>query len=67
MTEPTGLVQILQADLDNFASEISAAVTVLGPYIQALLASGTLPAADETAVAAAISALSSLEPPAPAS
>lgn len=65
--EPTGQVQIAQADLDNFASEINAAVAVLAPYIQQLLAGQTvqLEAADETKVQGAITALTNLEPPAP--
>jgi len=67
-SEPTGQVQIAQADLDNFAAEITAAVNVLAPYIQQLIAgqSVTLAAADESAVTAAITSLQNLEPPAPA-
>jgi hypothetical protein len=96
MTNPTsGYVQILQADLDGFASDIGTiatgidasasniggAVTVLSAYIATLLAGqGTpLPAADESAVHAAVgalqtevavlqeatTALDALEPPAP--
>jgi hypothetical protein len=67
MTEPTGLVQIQQSDLDNFTSEINAAVTTLTTYIQQLVAgqSTPLPAADEVNIDAAITALQGLEPPAP--
>lgn len=67
VTAPSGLVQIQQSDLDNFTSEITAAVTVLGPYIQQLVASSTaLSDADESAITAAIAQLQGLEPPAPA-
>jgi phytoene dehydrogenase-like protein len=68
MTTPSDLVSISQADLTNFASEISAAVAVLAPYIQQLLAGQavTLSPADESAVTAAITSLQGLEPPAPA-
>jgi hypothetical protein len=65
--EPTGLVQILQSDLDNFTSEITAAVGVLTPLIAQLTANQAtpLPAADEANLEAAITALQGLEPPAP--
>lgn len=64
---PTGYVQILQSDLDTFTSEITAAVAVLTGYIQSLIAGqGTpLKAADEAAITAAVTSLSSLEPPTP--
>lgn len=68
MTSPTpNLVEIDQNDLDNFAKEISDAVAVLAPYIQKLVSgqSVTLAAADESAVSAAITSLTNLEPPAP--
>jgi hypothetical protein len=68
MSSPTpNPVQIDQNDLTNFANEISAAVAVIGPYIQQLLAgqSVTLAPADESAVQAAITSLQNLEPPAP--
>jgi hypothetical protein len=69
MTAPTGNVQIAQADLDNFTSEINTAVTTISGYITTLLAnqSTPLPAADESALTAAVAALDALEPPAPAS
>jgi hypothetical protein len=65
--EPTGQVQIAQSDLDNFTSEINAAVSTLSTYIQQLVAnqSTPLPAADEANLEAAITALQNLEPPAP--
>jgi hypothetical protein len=68
MSTPTGMVQIAQADLDNFTSEITAAVGVLKGYIAQLLANQAtpLPAADETELTAAVAALDALEPPAPA-
>jgi hypothetical protein len=67
MSAPVALVTIAQADLDTFASEISAAVAVLAPYIAQLVAgqSVTLAAGDETAVDAAITSLQGLEAPAP--
>jgi hypothetical protein len=66
--EPTGLVQILQSDLDTFTSEITAAVAVIGPLIAQLQANQAtpLPAADEANLTAAIATLTALEPPAPA-
>lgn len=68
MTNPTGMVQIAQADLDNFTSEITAAIGVISGYIKTLLANQAtpLPAADESTLTAAVSALEALEPPAPA-
>jgi hypothetical protein len=68
MSTPSGMVQIAQADLDNFTSEIVAAVGVVSGYITQLLAnqSTPLPEADETALTAAMSSLEALEPPAPA-
>jgi hypothetical protein len=65
--EPTGLVQIEQADLDTFTSEINAAVTTLSGYIQQLIAGQAvpLPVADESALNSALQALQNLEPPAP--
>jgi hypothetical protein len=82
MTEPTGLVQVPQSELDGFtaqintlAAEINAAVGVLGPYITTLLANATpqLPEADVanlttamTGLTAAGTALDALEPPTPA-
>lgn len=66
MTAPSGNVQIAQADLDNFTSEINTAVTTIAAYITTLLAnqSTPLPEADETALTAAVAALQNLEPPA---
>jgi len=67
MTTPSGSgnVQIAQADLDNFTAEINAAVTVIAGYIQTLLAnqSTPLPAADESKLTEAVTALQGLEPP----
>lgn len=69
MSSPSGYVQLLQSDLDNFTAEINAAVSVLTGYIAQLVAgqSTPLPAADEAAITAAVASLSGLEPPAPAS
>jgi hypothetical protein len=82
-TEPTGLVQVQQSDLDGFATSVSAAsaaitaaTTTIAASIQTLLANQAtpLPAADEanltTAVSglqAAATALAAIEVPAPAS
>jgi hypothetical protein len=68
MSSPSDLVSISQAELTTFATEISAAVAVLQPYIAKLVAGQTvqLAAADESAVKAAVASLQGLEPPAPA-
>ncbi len=65
MSNPTGYVQILQSDLDTFASEITAAVAVIGPYIQDLLQGNTLAPGEESDLIKAVTALEALEPPAP--
>lgn len=59
------LVSIDQNALNSFASEIAAAVAVLGPYIAKLLAGEgvTLQPADVSKVSAAIASLQNLEPP----
>ena len=53
---PAGAVWILQSDLDSDAAAINTAVTAL----QAVLASGTLNAANEDALNAAIGGLTGL-------
>lgn len=65
---PSDAVWISQSDLDNFASEISGAVNVLGPYLQQLVAGQTvqLAEADESQVKQAVQSLLNLEPPSPA-
>ncbi len=62
------MVQLDQADLDNFASTVETAVGVLNTYVQQLLANQATPlaAADEKALQKALSDLQGLEPPAPA-
>jgi hypothetical protein len=69
MSSPSGVVQIAQTDLDNFASEVQTAATTISGYITTLLAnqSTPLPDADESALTAAVTALQNLEPPAPTS
>lgn len=73
MTEPTGLVQIQQSDLDGFAAQITAAATSIGTafttigtafttisaYVQQLLANQAtpLPTADETDLQNALASL----------
>jgi hypothetical protein len=82
MSEPTGLVQVQQSDLDNFATQlntiagdITTATGVISNYIQTLLANQNtpLPAGDETQLTNAVTALTNagtaldaLEPPTPA-
>jgi hypothetical protein len=79
MTEPTGVVQIKQSDIDTWTAAVTAAATsittatnVLSGYITTLLAgqNTALPAADEAGVNAAVTALQTagtalagLEPP----
>ena len=65
---PTGMVQIAQADLDNFATQLESIKTALAGYISQLQASQSTPlaAADEAGLNQALSDLQDLEPPAPA-
>lgn len=79
--EPTGQVQVAQADLDSFgtavsdaAGQIASATGTIATYIQTLVAnqSTPLPAGDESKLNAAVTglqtastALQGLEPPAP--
>ena len=67
MSSPTGFVQLLQSDLDHFTAEITAATSVIASYIAKLVAGQNppLPAADEAALTAAVTALQTLEPPTP--
>jgi hypothetical protein len=68
MTTPSPSVQLLQSDLDTFASELEAVKTALAAYIATLVAGQAVPlsAADETGLTQALSDLTALEPPAPA-
>jgi hypothetical protein len=76
-TEPTGLVQVQQSDLDGFASSVSAvtaAITAATTNLAAAIQAANLPAADEANLTAAVSglqaaatALQAIEVPAPAS
>jgi hypothetical protein len=68
MSAPTGMVQLLQSDLDTFTANFEAVKTSLAAYIAQLVAgqSAPLPAADETGLNKALADLTALEPPAPA-
>jgi hypothetical protein len=65
MSGPTGFVQLLQSDLDTFATEFEAVKTALATYIAQLVAnqSTPLPAADESGLNKALADLTALEPP----
>lgn len=67
MTAPEGFVQVLQSDLDTFASEFEAVFTALQGFIATLQANQATPLsdADESGLAAALAAGEALEPPAP--
>jgi hypothetical protein len=67
MSAPTGMVQLLQSDLDTFTANFEAVKTSLAAYIAQLVAgqSTPLPAADETGLNKALTDLAALEPPAP--
>lgn len=67
MTQPV-VVQIAQADLDNFAAGFEAVKAALVAYIAQLQANqpAPLPEADENGLKQALADLQALEPPAPA-
>jgi hypothetical protein len=67
MTNPTGFVQILQSDLDGFATALETVKSALATYIATLLANQATPlaAADEAGLTKALADLTALEPPAP--
>lgn len=67
MTNPTndGFVEILQSDLDTFASEFEAIREQLITYIAELKAAAVIPAASEAGLTQALNDLTSLVPPTP--
>lgn len=66
MTAPV-YVQILQSDLDTFATEFETVTAILKTYIAQLLANVVVPltAADEAGLTQALADLDALEPPTP--
>lgn len=66
MTNPSGFVEILQSDIDEFVTDFEAVKTALLVYITQLKAAATpLPPASEAGLQQALADLAALEPPGP--